>query len=661
MLRASTIALMCFVVQLLVPSSTPAIAGNACPIRTRNPHEVARLGRGIVTSASANSESLIAVGSSVGVWIYTPLFDDVAFLETADVLSVDWTADGTRLAVGKGDGTVQIWNAGTWTCAMSVRTNHPERVTSVQWNNTGSQFATLSMVSDWTVQVWNEDGSLHATLDNIAIATSLAWSPDGTQIAIGGATALVNVFDVNSARLTKSFEGHTGYVISVAWSPDRIASTGTDGVGCADDAGLANADEVRIWDAVSGVLLQTLPSFLCASEHPISFSPDGKLLAGVTHFRDTGVNIVRLWDIENRRWMGSSMGSLEAQQNIIGIEWLPDLSGLLALETPYSVRGTSHVMIWDALGNGSLRVLNPIGHSLAVTAIAWSPDGQRIVSLGAENHLNLWEVATAQLLYSIGGDNSLPIVWSPEGSKIAYVRRWYDFSNLMIQDVVGIDEIGVDGEIALNGTATSMAWSRDNTLYRLMRLEGMWQLHATPMTGTGSTEIYPVSGVANSTCVMTLANDEPIIAVSSYGTTSIYRPLRGADPVATIRVRLPTRGHDHVQISPDGTKIAFLPAYGGNLTVWSIPDGELLSDFDPADSEPYRSDLKWSTDSQFLAVSSYEEDGVALFHARSGQHRGTLLTGEVQAITWAPEGGKFATANSDGTVRIWDVEFITLF
>lgn len=51
---------------------------------------------------------------------------------------------------------------------------------------------------------------------------TVAWSPDGTRIASGGNDSTVQVWNVRTGRRLLLYTGHVGTVYTVAWSPDAF-------------------------------------------------------------------------------------------------------------------------------------------------------------------------------------------------------------------------------------------------------------------------------------------------------------------------------------------------------------------------------------------------------------------------------------------------------
>jgi tRNA A-37 threonylcarbamoyl transferase component Bud32 len=282
------------------------------------------------------------------------------------------------------------------------------------------------------------------------------------------------------------------------------------------------------------------------------------------------------------------------------------------------------------------------GHAVAVYSAAWSPDGARLASVGADRTARVWDAASGGSLITCQGHTQrvYGVGWSPDGKRLASasgdrtVRVWDAASGGPLVTCQGHTQ-----------RVYGVAWSPDGTRLASVGLDRtvrVWEAASGALVATCQGHSEAVSGVGWSPDGTRLA--------SASGDRTV-RVWEVASRKLLLTCQEHTAGVNAVAWSPDGTRLA---SASGDRTVrvWDAASGALLSTC--AGHTGSVLDVAWSPDGSRLA-SSGEDETARVWKASNGRLLFTFREHHeiVHCAGWSPDGRRIVSGGGDALVLVW--------
>ncbi len=526
-----------------------------------------------------------------------------------------FSADGSLVAAVWEDGLARILDLSTHRVVTTVQLAPSEPFT---WNPVDTALSPdgkhVAVAS-----AWNPDGEIVGAVFDVRTgeeafamegtnfccptprSRGVSWSPDGRFVA-ASSEGTAGVWDAETGTLRQTLLGHSGLVLSVAWSPDakRLVTGSSDGT-------------AKVWE-VSREGLQERWS-LSAQETGsgvvgVAFSPDGtRVMAG-----DAGITAVKVWDLGpagDAEWTNLPAAGTPAA------EFTPDGRRVVTTSSQGADLESGRALtIWDLKTGRDLRTIGPATDFLRFFAFDVSPDGESIALgggsikdyLGGASAVRVWDASTGEEIYRIGHRLDVnEVAFSPDGKYLATAS--YDGTAKIVDRSGRV--IQVLGERSGYGefNFSDVAFSFDGRLVATAQ-----ELYAERFR-------VMIWDWARGKRILTIGADSPI-------------PQVDFDPTGPRVVLTGSAGLAEVLDANSGER----------LTVLAGPSGGVK-------------DLAFSPDGSRIATASV--DGlVRMFDADTGaQH--LVLRGSgcaVEGVAFSRDGTKLASSSQCDGVRIWALD-----
>lgn len=488
------------------------------------------------------------------------------------------SADGMTAAAAGDAGVVQLWNLADG-AARSKRTLGSGPILDLAFFADGKRFATVSQ--DQVLRIWSIAEATKELANDGAPYVTTATSADRKRFAVAGQSngkPAVFVRDRDQGKLLATVVGHEAAITAVA-----LNATGTRLItGSADKS-------VRVWNLEGGVTELKKQEGFAGPILAVAISDDGSVA-----YTAAGENSVRQWKVAD----GMEIRQLQGHTGVIRQVYL-------RATTVASAADDGTLRLWDAASGAATRTINHGGMLRAVDA---SLDGSRLLTMGTDRIVKLWNAADGASLLAMpaAAADLTTASLSGDGQRIAVAAA--DGIRIFQADGKLLEKL--DSPLPVPG---GIVWTESAKGMLVCRADGRLDLQSI----------------------------------------AVEQALAAADA-----------GTQHVAVSPDGKWIltaGVMPA----IRCWPVADGRVVP---PATirvltaAQGPITDLSFSPDGLHFAASSEDKTvavwETAAFAAAAGDlpPRWKLAhEAAVRSLALASSEPKLTTCSDDGFVTIWDL------
>lgn len=191
-----------------------------------------------------SSTDMLAVALGKSIFLTDNISGDVIHLcdTENEYTSLSWVGAGSHLAVGQGNGLIEIYDVVKRKCIRTL-SGHVDRVACLSWNShiltSGSRDRCI-LHRD----VRMPDSFFERIETHTQEVCGLKWNTEINKLASGGNDNMVYVYDGTTPSPVLKFEEHTAAVKALAWSPHKKGILASGG-GTADR-------RLKIWNVNKG-------------------------------------------------------------------------------------------------------------------------------------------------------------------------------------------------------------------------------------------------------------------------------------------------------------------------------------------------------------------------------------------------------------------------
>lgn len=564
----------------------------------------------------------------------TRLREFVGHTEAVQALAL--SPDGKFLITGSRDHSVREWEV---TSGKQIRSfqGHMQEVVAVAVRPDGRQVASGS--AEGAIRLWDlSSADEHKALSD---ATDSLWavaiSPDSKKVAAAGADKTVRVYDPHTGKLEAELAGHTAPVTSLAFFPDgRLASAGGD-------------RGIKVWDVATKSVVTELKGHESAIL-ALTAGADGKFVVS-----GAADKTVRGWDAESGKqawkWTGRSA--------VCGVA--------IRKGNKHVAVGTADggLVVLDVSAASPRELFSQSAHIAGVAALAYTPDGGRVATVGGDGAVRVWTVGDTGGLLPLARFEGTPKPGSSTGfsplSGVAFSPDGRLLASVGADAVIRIWDVQTKAEVrGLRGATdwvTAVAFSPDGRMLVCAGVDKAARVFELTPQETAATvgHLLGVDAVAVS------PDGKRAATASRDETIRVWEIATGKELVTLIGNRDTKEAYTVTFVGSDTVALGGAASdHGGKLHFWSlgtarhtkaVPTGEVFTAVGSADGKRVAA---WVTapvvgvEAKNSTYEVYDADG-KLVMSLSDKGRNVRAATFSADLAWAVGG------DAEGVVRIWDL------
>jgi WD40 repeat protein len=564
------------------------------------------------------------------------------------VRSVAFSPNGQLVLSGSEDNSVRVWDATGGKDVKTIR-GLGYAVHSCTFSPDGKHV----MASDdrrvclWNLAGYAESRVLHSTVfkGHQDAVLSARFSPDSQKVVLASRDRTASLWNAASGERLQHFqEGHEFLVSSAQYFPNgQFIATG------------AGDNTVRVWNAAAGTELASYaPTGRIGA---LAISPDNQWIATGSGGSKDPQRDIRYYDVQI--WPAPGRPGPAAK---VPIAKLPGHDAALSA-LAFSANGqwlasgddNGRVRLWKR-GNNAWALAHELrGHSGSVTAVCFTPDGQRLITASGDNTCAQWDLARGEELrqlrlkhpkwvssLDVTANGQLAVTTCDDG----FARLW------RLADATPLAQVKSNGQ-PYNFASFSPDDSRAVLTSYADKLVSVWDVSAALAATNRQMTAQPVLDLSkdgSEVWAATFSPDGQHVLTIGGNDAQLWK----IDPPAAIVTFSPHGAVASAAVSPDGKLIA-TGSWDQSAKIWDAATGRSIRKLDRVHGG-YINSVEFSPDGRQL-LSASSDHTARLWDVATGKPVGAPLEGHTKPLlgaTFSPDATRILTVSGDHTARIWD-------